>query len=95
MALKSVDEFQLSPRITLKPGDRVRLTGGGGDIGERLPGNWRIVSILKRGKRRTYFNVTNYTYHKGKGGLYTVFVDGPPYRRLGIMWRPYGVKRVS
>jgi len=91
--LKSVLEYQLSPRVTIRAGSRVKLIGSGGDVVYRLPGVWEVLEVLKRGKRRTYLEIRDTGMERQPGGRYTVFVDGPNYRRHGFKFTPYKVKR--
>jgi len=87
MTPKPVDGWQLSPRVRIARGSRVRFCGGGpcyGDHRLTLPGVFHVLGILQAGKR-VYLEVSGQTT---VGGTYTVLVAGRPYRRLGLLWRP-------
>lgn len=92
MKLKPVDAWQLSPRVRIQPGSRVRFRGGGPCYGAHrltLPGVFHVREVFQAGQR-FYLEVDGLT---AVGGRYTVLVAGRPYRRHGLLWRPYKVKR--
>ena len=98
----TVDRFAISPRVSVGRGDLVRFTSGGpswrGRDGERqrltLRGTWRVVRIIRRG-RRVWLDVIALTA-LGPGERRIAFVSGRSYRRPGcehVLIRPYRVKR--
>ena len=93
MKLQSIDGWQLSPRILIQRRQRIRFCGCGPIAGKSrltLPGLFSVRDIYRSGKR-IFLEVTGLT---GVSGTYTVLVDGPAYRRIGVLWRPYKVRRV-
>lgn len=89
MKLRPVPAWQLSKRVEVKPGSIVRLIGSGGTLRCRLPGKFRVNAIYRK-RTRVYLEITGIDK---TGGTYTVFVQGRPYRRLGVRWKPFRVKR--
>ena len=89
--------YRLSPRVVLRRGDRVKLTGGttydGHSIG--LHGVFELLKVLRKGKR-VWLECRAVT-KEGLAGTYTVFVEGRSFRRRdlpGVVMRPYRVRRV-
>lgn len=97
-------QFQISPRVAIRPGDLVRFTSGGPTwidlAGEErrtpLRGIWRVDVVWLRG-RRVYLEVTE--IQDGMAGASRfVFVHGRAHRtRLfpSILWRPYKVRKAK
>jgi hypothetical protein len=87
--MKELESWQLSPRVLIEYGSHVRFVASGENYS--LPGNFEVRRILGKGQR-VWLEVWGLTR---TGGFYTVFVSGRAYERHGVMWRPYGVKRVK
>jgi hypothetical protein len=90
--LKPVDGWQLSPRVRIQRGSRVRFCGGGPRYGDHrltLPGLFHVREVFQAGQR-IYLEVHGLT---SVGGTYTVLVSGRAYRRHGLLWRPYKCRR--
>ena len=92
--MQRLDEFQISPRVTVARGSRVRFVGLGpvwNGGGARLPGVFIVRSIFRKGQRV-------WLEALGPAGTYLVFVSGRAYRRPDVpevLWRPYKVRRVA
>jgi hypothetical protein len=94
-----VPELKISPRVTIRPGSRVTLSGGPVYESEgrpkcvaRLRGEFLVLGILRRGNR-VWLEVRGLTQ---VSGTFTVYVSGRAYRRPdlpGILWRPFRVRR--
>lgn len=92
--MKPINEFRPTPRVPIVPGSAICLIGGGGELGYRLRGPFRAKGIWQHYKR-IYLDVYGIGASKSHTtGWYTVFVSGKPYRRHGILWKPYKVKRI-
>ncbi len=101
---KMAKEFQLSPRIILRPGDTVRLSNGpifksetGVETPMRLPGLFEIIDIVTK-RARTWFDVVELELCDGvrvRGVSRTVLVKGPTHKRHGVRWKPFDVRRVK
>lgn len=93
MPLSEISSVRLSPRVTIRPGDVVRLSGGGpeyksqdGSIHRyRMPGQYLVKRLYQSGQR-VWVDVS------GLGGCHTVFISGKPYRRACLVHKPYKVK---
>lgn len=89
--------YQLSPRVTLHPGDRFRVSGGPYyrlPSGEKIPlaarGTFALVAV-EHGRRG---RVCLLAY--GSGGFAVIHVAGRRRSRVpGLVARPYRVKRVG
>ena len=90
-----MNTYQLSPRITLAPGDRIRVTGGpyfrlGG---QRIPlaarGVHVVVEVIQQRSRV-------YLLAYGAGGYTLLHVSGRRRSRVpGLVCRPYTVRRAG
>jgi hypothetical protein len=90
-----VNTYQLSPRVCLQPGDRIRVTGGpyyrlGG---QRIPlaarGVHVVVEVIQQRSR-----VSLLAY--GAGGYALLHVAGRRRSRIeGLVCRPYRVRRAG
>src|SRR5688572_20739798 len=88
---------QIESSDLVKPGSVVRFSGGGpffvsGGQKNRLtlPRLFRVQAVFKK-RPRIYLEVFGL---EKVGGIYTVFVEGKPYRsEAGLRMRPYRVKR--
>lgn len=89
--------YQLSPRVTLHPGDRFRVAGGPYyrlASGERVPMAARGVFVLLTVERTARGRVTLLAY--GTGGYAVLHVAGRRRSRVpGLVARPYRVRRVG
>lgn len=97
-ALREIERWKLSPRVTIEPGTVVRFSGGPeylGDDGKphriTLAGAFRVRRIFQRGRSASVFLEVAGMDHTA--GTFTVFVSGRSYRRAGVLWKPYRVKR--
>lgn len=97
METRYEDEYQLSPRVTLRAGDCIRVTKGPywrGSTGERLPmaarGVYRFLHVVRRG-RQVYLIARNLS------GVAVIHVEGRRRNRLmpEMVCRPYAVRRVK
>lgn len=91
-----MNTYQLSPRVALAPGDRIRVTGGPyyrlAD-GSRVPlaarGLHRIVEVVTQRSRV-------YLLAYGAGGYALLHVAGRRRSRVaGLVCRPYKVRRAG
>jgi hypothetical protein len=91
-----------SPRVTITVGSLVRF-GGGGPVWtdqdgqeHRLPlrGRWRVADIIRRGQR-VWLEVVEQDPAAGAGARRTVLVAGRGYKRHGLLWRPYKVRKLK
>jgi hypothetical protein len=90
-----VNTYQLSPRVALAPGDRIRVTGGpyyrlGG---QRIPlaarGVHVVVEVVQQRSRV-------YLLAYGAGGYSLLHVAGRRRSRVpGLVCRPYRVRRAG
>jgi hypothetical protein len=89
--------YQLSPRVTLQPGDRFRVAGGPYyrlASGERVPMAARGTFVLLTVERTARGRVTLLAY--GTGGYAVLHVAGRRRSRVpGLVARPYRVRRVG
>lgn len=89
--------YQISPRVTLLPGDRFRVTGGPYyrlASGERVPMAARGVFTLLAVEQTARGRVTLLAY--GTGGYAALHVAGRRRSRVpGLVARPYRVRRVG
>lgn len=101
MKTTEIDEFQLSPRVTLKPGDRFRITGGpvwiAPDGSESRMGprcrTWHLDRIIRKGKR-VWFEARE--YEEGMlGATHLLYVSGRTYNSEIITNRAYTVRRLK
>ena len=90
--------LQISPRVTLRPGDRIKVTGGethrGHRIGVRGVFEFR-GSYVSRG--RGYAHVVRIDNGR-RSERYTLFVAGKPYRRAAtphVVFHPYRFCRLK
>lgn len=89
--------YQLSPRVTLVPGDKFRVAGGPYyrlASGERVPlaarGTFTLLAVEQTARGR----VTLLAY--GRDGYAALHVAGRRRSRIpGLVARPYRVKRVG
>ena len=89
--------YQLSPRVTLVPGDRIRVSGGpyyrlasGERVSMAARGTFTLVAV-EQGRRG---RVCLLAY--GPGGYAVLHVAGRRRSRVpGLVARPYRVKRVG
>ena len=89
--------YQLSPRVTLVPGDRFRVTGGpyyrlasGEKVSMAARGTFTLLAVEQTARGR----VTLLAY--GPGGYAVLHVAGRRRSRVpGLVARPYRVKRVG
>jgi hypothetical protein len=97
MRTTTEQNYQLSPRVTLTPGDRFRV-GRGPYMrlagGERVPmaarGTFRLVEVLRRG---SVICLLGY----GREGYALIHVAGRRRSRSvpGLVCRPYSIRRIS
>ena len=89
--------YQLSPRVTLKPGDRFRVTAGPYyrlASGERVSMAARGTFVLLAVEQTARGRVTLLGY--GSGGYAVLHVAGRRRSRIaGLVARPYRVRRVG
>jgi hypothetical protein len=95
--LLEIPELRLSARSVIRPGDRVRLSGGPRYKATRLsqPGIYRVRLIWQRGKRY-WIEADRLDRQWQVAGIYTLFVAGPPFRSKlldTIVNRPYRVRK--
>ena len=90
-------EYQLSPRVTLRPGDRFRVSGGPYyrlATGERVPLAARGVYTLLAVEQGRRGRVQLLAY--GPGGFAVLHVAGRRRSRVpGLVCRPYRVRRAG
>lgn len=89
-----IDHYQVSPRVSIRPGDVVRFGGRGATYqGSRLPicGKFSVLRVLQTRGGKVFLDVFGLDK---TGGFHTVYVDGKPYSRNCIRWYPYKVKKV-
>jgi len=89
---ETLSEFRPTPRVSIRRGSIVRFHGGGPVSSNgrmTLPGRFRVREIRRRG-RRVWLDVIGLSRRSGE---FTVFVAGRAYRKLGLLWRPYKVRR--
>lgn len=92
-----MNTYQLSPRVTLVPGDRFRVTGGpyyrlasGERVSMAARGTFTLLAVEQTSRGR----VTLLAY--GPGGYAVLHVAGRRRSRVpGLVARPYRVKRVG
>lgn len=92
MNLQPIEQWRPTPRVPLAAGTRVRFCGGGPIYrGSRftLPGLFRVQAVYRSGSR-VFLEVQGLDR---VGGTYIVLVAGRSYRRFGVLWRPYKVRR--
>jgi len=91
------DEYQLSPRVTLRRGDRIRVTQGPywrGGLGIKIPmwvrGEHTFTSCVRRGKLVLLVAVS-------RAGVAILHVEGRRKNKLlpEMVCRPYRVRRVA
>ena len=92
-----MNTYQLSPRVTLRPGDRIRVTSGPYyrlASGERVTMAARGVFTLLAVEQTSRGRVTLLGY--GAGGYAVLHVAGRRRSRIpGLVARPYRVRRVG
>ena len=95
-----MNSFRISPRITLESGSRFRLSGGPIYIGDdkrehqiRQRGTFEVREIISRGKR-IWIEGVEIGVKGIRGATRMFFVQDRSYQKLGILWRPYKVRRV-
>jgi uncharacterized protein YjhX (UPF0386 family) len=97
MKLTAVPALQLSARSTIRPGDKVKLSGGPRYKAARIgqPGSYRIRRILK--SRQRYWIEADRIDRDGlSAGTFTLYVAGPAFRSklvASILNRPYRVRK--
>lgn len=89
--------YQISPRVTLQPGDRFRASGGpywrAGD-GEKIPmgvrGTFVLVEVLRQRSRV-------YLLAAGREGFALLHVEGRRKNRSmpALVCRPYRIRRAA
>lgn len=97
METKYEDEYQLSPRVTLRPGDYIRVSKGPywkGAAGEKVRMAARGVyrySHTARSRRQVFLICVNAT------GTAVIHVEGRRRNKLmpELVCRPYAVRRVK
>ena len=89
--------YQLSPRITIHPGDRFRVSGGPYyklPSGEKIPLAARGVFVLLAVDAGRRGRVQLLAY--GPGGFAVIHVSGRRRSRIpGLVCRPYRVRRAG
>ena len=92
-----MNEYRISTRTVLRPGDRFRLIGGPvytGDDGKehrmRLAGVFTLIRVIRKG-RRIWLDCFG---EEQNGGHHVVFVSGRSYRRHGILFQPFKIKKL-
>lgn len=97
METRYEDEYQLSPRVTLKPGDYIRVSKGPywrGAAGEKVRmaarGIYRLLHVARRG-RQVFLVARNVS------GTAVIHVEGRRKNSLmpELVCRPYAVRRVK
>jgi hypothetical protein len=100
--MKTLPEFQLSPRTIIRPGDRIRVSGGpvhvraNGDkirVGER--GQFIIRDLFKR-RGRIYATASKIDNDGMYAGVFTLFISGRAVRSAlteTILNKPYRVRK--
>lgn len=92
--MKTMEEYRVSPRVVLRPGDRFRVSGGpywrtAG--GEKIPlavrGVCRLMSVC-RARQRTYLIV------QASDGVACLHVEGRRRNKFlpGLVCRPYKIR---
>ena len=94
--MNTLPSYQLSPRVTLQPGDRLRVTGGpywrtasGAKIPLAVRGVCRLLAVCTD-RRRTYLVV------QAKSGAAVLHIEGRRKNRMmpQLVCRPYTVRRL-
>lgn len=91
----TIEEFQVSPRKTLRPGMRFRTLRGSGPRHIRTGAAWGVYATFRclriypcrLSRRRLLCEATN----ERTGGRYTLQLCGPARKVGGIEWRPYKI----
>ncbi len=91
MRLHPIDSWNPSPRVTIRRRDRIRVIGTGGDLGRRFAGTFRVAEVYQA-RTRTYLEIVG---QDKTGGTFTIYVAGKPYRRHGLKWKPYKIRRAK
>lgn len=100
--MSTTETLQISTRVAIGAGSLVQFTGGGAvwfdaaGTEHRLPirGTWLVAEVVRRGKR-IWLDVIEQDHKLGSGARRVVLVSGRAYRRHGLLWRPYKVRRVK
>lgn len=90
--------LQISPRIRLQPGDRVKITGGETWRGQRIGvrGLFEFRGCREDRRGRTFADVVRIDDGR-RSQHYTLFAGGKPFRRAALphmIFRPYRFRRV-
>lgn len=93
--MEAVTELQLSPRVSLKPGDSFRtVRGTGPHFGEsKTPlGPFETFTLLSFIQKRTRL----YGEARSESGTHVLYLKGPKYKSPGgSTYEPFKIKKVS